>query len=107
MGALAEDHQHGRRPGRIDQSHLLNIFIAQPTYGKITSMQLHSWEKGLKTGMYYLRTRAAEKAIQFTVNKSKLMNQNSTGSKDTPTKKVPTKEICSRENKDACMMCSG
>lgn len=97
------------RAAFIDQSHSLNIFIAQPTYEKITSMHFYGWEKGLKTGMYYLRTRAAEKAIQFTVNKSKLINQNSVG-KETPTKKMPTEEeilICSRENKDACVMCSG
>lgn len=55
--------------------------------------------------MYYLRTRAAEKAIQFTVNKSKLINQQPSV-KD----KVPTDEevlMCSLQNKENCVMCSG
>jgi ribonucleoside-diphosphate reductase alpha chain len=53
----------------IDQSQSLNLFIDQPNMGKITSMHFYAWEKGLKTGMYYLRTKAATQAIQFTVQK--------------------------------------
>ena len=52
----------------IDQSHSLNIFIAEPTYAKLTSMHFHGWRLGLKTGMYYLRTRPAADAIKFTVD---------------------------------------
>jgi len=94
------------RAAFIDQSQSLNIFIAQPTYEKITSMHFYGWEKGLKTGMYYLRTRAAEKAIQFTVNKQKLNKQ---ASELKETTSIPTDEeimICSRDNKDACTLCS-
>ena len=54
----------------IDQSQSLNAFISQPDYGKLTSMHFHSWKRGLKTGMYYLRTKPAAKAIQFTVDQS-------------------------------------
>lgn len=54
----------------IDQSQSLNAFISQPDYGKLTSMHFHSWKRGLKTGMYYLRTKPAAKAIQFTVDHS-------------------------------------
>jgi len=100
------------RSAFIDQSHSLNIFIAQPTYEKITSMHFYGWEKGLKTGMYYLRTRAAEQAIQFTVNKATL---NQTVKKvnqpiEMKVEEKPTEEeilICSRENKENCVMCSG
>uniref|UniRef100_A0A0K8R899 Ribonucleoside-diphosphate reductase n=1 Tax=Ixodes ricinus TaxID=34613 RepID=A0A0K8R899_IXORI len=53
----------------IDQSQSLNIHIAQPTYSKITSMHFFGWKLGLKTGMYYLRTKPAANAIQFTVDK--------------------------------------
>ena len=51
----------------IDQSQSLNIFIAEPTYAKITSMHFYGWKKGLKTGMYYLRTKAAVNPIMVSV----------------------------------------
>ncbi|KNZ57785.1 ribonucleoside-diphosphate reductase, alpha subunit [Puccinia sorghi] len=53
----------------IDQSQSLNIHLQAPTFGQLTSMHFYAWKKGLKTGMYYLRTRAAANAIQFTVDK--------------------------------------
>lgn len=52
----------------IDQSQSLNIHIAEPTVSKLTSMHFYAWGKGLKTGMYYLRSRAKADAIQFTVD---------------------------------------
>ncbi|KAF8691656.1 hypothetical protein HU200_040039 [Digitaria exilis] len=52
----------------IDQSQSLNIHMDQPNFGKLTSLHFHAWSKGLKTGMYYLRTRAAADAIKFTVD---------------------------------------
>ena len=51
----------------ICQSQSLNLFIAEPSYSKISSMHMYAWKKGLKTGCYYLRTKAAAKAQQFTV----------------------------------------
>ena len=57
----------GRSPF-IDQSQSLNIHLAEPTYSKICSMHFYAWEKGLKTGMYYLRSRPAADPIQFTVD---------------------------------------
>jgi len=51
----------------VDQSQSFNAFMAVPTKGKLTSMHFYSWESGLKTGMYYLRTLPAADAIQFTV----------------------------------------
>lgn len=56
------------RAAFIDQSQSLNIHIREPTMGKLTSMHFYGWKKGLKTGMYYLRTQAAAAAIQFTVD---------------------------------------
>jgi len=53
----------------ICQSQSLNLFIAEPNFAKLTSMHFYAWEKGLKTGMYYLRTRPAAAAIKFTVEK--------------------------------------
>ncbi|OAY69537.1 Ribonucleoside-diphosphate reductase large subunit, partial [Ananas comosus] len=56
----------------IDQSQSLNIHMDQPNFGKLTSLHFYAWSKGLKTGMYYLRTRAAADAIKFTVDTSLL-----------------------------------
>ena len=54
----------------VCQSQSLNLFIADPTYSKLTSMHFYAWKQGLKTGCYYLRTKAAAKAQQFTVEPS-------------------------------------
>jgi ribonucleotide reductase alpha subunit len=58
------------RGAYIDQSQSLNIHMDQPNFGKLTSLHFYTWSKGLKTGMYYLRSRAAADAIQFTVDSS-------------------------------------
>ncbi|KAH9691826.1 Ribonucleoside-diphosphate reductase [Citrus sinensis] len=59
----------------IDQSQSLNIHMEQPDHGKLTSLHFYAWSKGMKTGMYYLRTRAAADAIKFTVDTSVLNNE--------------------------------
>jgi ribonucleoside-diphosphate reductase alpha chain len=51
----------------ICQSQSLNLFLSEPTYAKISSMHMYAWKKGLKTGCYYLRTKAASSAQKFTV----------------------------------------
>jgi ribonucleoside-diphosphate reductase alpha subunit len=51
----------------ICQSQSLNLFVAEPSYSKLSSMHMYAWKKGLKTGCYYLRTKGAAKAQQFTV----------------------------------------
>ena len=51
----------------ICQSQSLNLFVAEPNFAKLSSMHFHAWERGLKTGMYYLRTRAAAAAQKFTI----------------------------------------
>jgi ribonucleoside-diphosphate reductase alpha chain len=55
----------------ICQSQSLNIHLTDANFGKMTSMHFYAWKKGLKTGMYYLRTKAATDAIKFTVTKEK------------------------------------
>lgn len=57
------------RGAYICQSQSLNIFLEEPNFGKLTSMHFHAWKRGLKTGMYYLRTRAASAPVQFTLGK--------------------------------------
>ena len=55
----------------IDQSQSLNLFMENANYGKLTSMHFYAWKSGLKTGMYYLRTKSAVDAIKFTLEKEK------------------------------------
>lgn len=56
----------------IDQSQSLNLFVDEPNFAKLTSMHFYAWKKGLKTGMYYLRTKPAADPIKFTVDKQQL-----------------------------------
>lgn len=55
----------------IDQSQSLNLFMENANYSKLTSMHFYAWKSGLKTGMYYLRTKSAVDAIKFTLEKEK------------------------------------
>ena len=78
------------RGAYIDQSQSLNIFMENPSLAKLSSMHFYGWKKGLKTGMYYLRTRSKAKAQQVTVP-------------------VESAEAlaCRRDNPEGCLMCSG
>jgi ribonucleoside-diphosphate reductase alpha chain/ribonucleoside-diphosphate reductase subunit M1 len=69
----------------IDQSQSMNLFVENPSTAKLSSIHMYSWKKGLKTGMYYLRTRAKAKPVQVTLDP----------------------EVCRRDNPDGCLMCSG
>ena len=64
----------------IDQSQSFNVFMVEPNYAKLSSMHFYAWKKGLKTGMYYLRSRPAANAIQFTVDQSTLAAKAKAGS---------------------------
>ena len=52
----------------IDQSQSMNLFVENPTMSKISSMHMYSWKSGLKTGMYYLRSKAKARPIQFSLD---------------------------------------
>uniref|UniRef100_A0A665WKB9 Ribonucleoside-diphosphate reductase n=1 Tax=Echeneis naucrates TaxID=173247 RepID=A0A665WKB9_ECHNA len=94
------------RGAYIDQSQSLNIHIAEPNYGKLTSMHFYGWKLGLKTGMYYLRTKPAANPIQFTLNKEKLKEAQSAKSVEEVNKERNTAAmVCSLANKDECVMC--
>ncbi|CAL8332630.1 unnamed protein product [Boreogadus saida] len=90
------------RGAYIDQSQSLNIHIAEPNYGKLTSMHFYGWKQGLKTGMYYLRTKPAAAPIQFTLNKD-MLKEGATeeGAEERNTAAM----VCSLENRDDCLMC--
>ena len=79
------------RGAYIDQSQSLNIHIAEPSFGKMSSMHFYAWKKGLKTGLYYLRTRPAADPIKFTVDKTKLkQNAQVKAVNGTTTTTIPT-----------------
>ncbi|MEK9612872.1 MAG: ribonucleoside-diphosphate reductase subunit alpha [Flavobacteriaceae bacterium] len=73
----------------IDQSQSLNLFMEGATMAKLTSMHFYGWKSGLKTGMYYLRTKSAVDAIKFTLDKSKSKNK-------TPVAVSPTVGVASQ-----------
>ncbi|HPA35274.1 MAG TPA: ribonucleoside-diphosphate reductase subunit alpha [Chitinophagales bacterium] len=71
----------------IDQSQSLNLFMESPNYKKLTSAHFYAWEKGLKTGMYYLRSRPAVDPIKFTVDMSKAKQVKVEGEVEKPVEK--------------------
>lgn len=78
----------------IDQMQSLNIYIERPTISKLSSMHFYGWKQGCKTGMYYLRSKPQSSAEKFTIsNKSQQEEQDAL--------------VCSIDNRDACMACSG
>ncbi|KAK8942520.1 Ribonucleoside-diphosphate reductase large subunit [Platanthera zijinensis] len=87
----------------IDQSQSLNIHMDQPNFGKLTSLHFYAWSKGLKTGMYYLRSRAAADAIKFTVDTS-LLSKNDKPEENNVQDSI-AQVACSFENRDSCMAC--
>ena len=90
------------RGAYICQSQSLNVFVDQPNFGKLTSMHFYAWKKGLKTGMYYLRSKSAADAIKFTVEKDSVATITA--------KELEQKQAdmaCSLDNPDACEACSG
>jgi len=102
------------RGAYICQSQSMNIFMQDPNFGKLTSMHFYAWKKGLKTGMYYLRTKAAADAIKFTVEVDKVRRANSTmeavpgGYKDDSNspEKQAIQKLKAAEPKYACVGCS-
>ena len=94
--------QAADRGAYICQSQSLNIFMENANFGKLTSMHFYGWEKGLKTGMYYLRTKAATDAIKFTVDKAVVAEPNIESIEE-----QQAAIACSLDNPDSCEMCSG
>ena len=102
------------RGAYICQSQSLNIHLKDPNFGKLTSMHFYAWKKGLKTGMYYLRSTAAADAIKFTLDKSALqkpVKEESRNEAENVYERVVNYEqkkadmSCSLDNPDACEAC--
>ena len=84
------------RGAYICQSQSMNIHMQDANFGKLTSMHFHAWKKGLKTGLYYLRTKAAADAIKFTIVKDE---------KAIDKQQEQAAMQCSIDNQDDCEMC--
>ena len=84
----------------VCQSQSMNLFIGEPDFAKLTSMHFYSWKKGLKTGMYYLRTRPLAQAQQFTIEP-----ENKTNTKDNIENDINEIKMCNRNDPD-CLSCS-
>jgi len=92
--------QAADRGAYICQSQSLNIFMENANFGKLTSMHFYGWEKGLKTGMYYLRTKAATDAIKFTIDKSAIQEPTAKSIEE-----AQAEMACSIDNPDDCEAC--
>jgi ribonucleoside-diphosphate reductase alpha chain len=80
----------------ICQSQSMNLYMTSPNFAKMSSMHFYAWRKGLKTGMYYLRSQAAAEAIKFTVDQSKVKNAKEQNEADL---------VCSLDNPEDCLAC--
>ncbi|MAT49137.1 MAG: ribonucleoside-diphosphate reductase subunit alpha [Euryarchaeota archaeon] len=89
----------------IDQSQSLNIHMTDANSAKVSSMHFYGWKKGLKTGMYYLRTKAAVDAIQFTLEKDKMSN--TVGGLKERAEDISSMDqiACSIDSPDDCLSC--
>ena len=88
----------------ICQSQSLNLFMEAPNFNSLSSMHMYSWKKGLKTGMYYLRTRPVTKAQQFTIEPTNKTKKSSSSSSLDEEKRAVAM-VCDRSNPD-CEACS-
>jgi len=89
------------RGAYICQSQSMNIHIQDANFGKLTSMHFYAWKKGMKTGMYYLRIKAATDAIKFTVRKNQEAQPTVEEAKD----QNQSDMACSLDNPDDCIAC--
>jgi ribonucleoside-diphosphate reductase alpha chain len=83
----------------------MNIHIQDPNFGKMTSMHFYAWKKGLKTGMYYLRSKAATDAIKFTVEKQQEAQPENEKLSAEELEQKRSDMACSLDNPDDCIAC--
>lgn len=95
------------RGAYICQSQSLNIFMENANFAKLTSMHFYGWKKGLKTGMYYLRTKAASDAIKFTVDKARAAQPMHHELEAVSVEQRQAEISCSLDDPEGCEMCSG
>merc|ERR1712241_955455 len=97
------------RGAYIDQSQSLNIHMVDATTAKLSSMHFHGWQLGLKTGMYYLRTKAAVDAIEFTVEVDKVRRASAVGKEESANEDIAKRaieQLKAGEPTTGCLNCS-
>jgi ribonucleoside-diphosphate reductase alpha chain len=92
----------------IDQMQSMNLFMANPNYKRLTSMHFYAWKKNLKTGMYYLRSKASASAGKFSIDPEleKGIREKQERGEQLEQEEQAAILACSLENKEDCMMCS-
>jgi len=95
----------GERGMFIDQSQSLNLFVENANLGKLTSMHFYAWKQGLKTGMYYLRTKSAVDAIKFTVQKQSKAQMEPVVATEVEEFTPEEQLACSIDDPDDCIAC--
>jgi len=92
----------------VDQMQSMNLFMANPNYKRLTSMHFYAWKSHLKSGMYYLRSKASASAGKFSIDPELEKRIKEKQQKGEALKKEEEEIIlaCSRENPEACTMCS-
>ena len=97
------------RGAYICQSQSLNVFLQDANFSKLSSMHFYAWKKGLKTGMYYLRTKAAVDAIKFTVDSAYLQKSGAqdgvSGVTALTAEEIAAQVSCSLDNPEGCISC--
>jgi ribonucleoside-diphosphate reductase alpha subunit len=97
--------QSADRGAFICQSQSLNVFMENANFGKLTSLHFYAWKAGLKTGMYYLRTKAATDAIKFTVDKNMAAQTTVVEKSEVQMAEEFAAIACSLDNPDECEAC--
>jgi len=87
----------------ICQSQSLNLFVENPNFGKLSSMHFYGWQQGLKTGMYYLRSKAAVDPIKFTLSQKHQRKFGEGAEAEVAVEEIPDGEVCTME--EGCLMC--
>jgi ribonucleoside-diphosphate reductase subunit M1 len=92
----------------VDQMQSMNLFMANPNYKRLTSMHFYAWKANLKTGMYYLRSKSSYAAGKFSIdpNLEKSIREKQERGETLQKEEEEAVLMCSRENPEACMLCS-
>ncbi len=97
--------QAADRGAYICQSQSLNLFVENPNFGKLSSMHFYAWKKGLKTGMYYLRSKAAVDPIKFTLSEEhqRVQAKAEAAAEGAVVEELDEGQVCTME--EGCLMC--
>lgn len=92
----------------VDQMQSMNLFMANPNYKRLTSMHFYAWKNNLKTGMYYLRSKSSYSAGKFSIDPEleKRIREKREQGEQLKQEEQEAVLMCSRENPEACMLCS-